>query len=118
MLSDGAANTGGVCLDDIVSMKHGEADIEEFCAKSVETESSLAKAFDAKGEVAPEKVRGVGLAMDDLDHPDIKVFFLGFNAAAADLNVGRILAEATDGDYLGSTDVDLAAVIEALSGYF
>ena len=32
--------------------------------------------------------------------------------------LGRILAQATGAEYQGSTDEDLAAVIEALSGYF
>ena len=52
----------------------------------------------------------------ELQHDDLQVFFLGFGEA--DINVGRILAEATGAEYQGSTDEDLAAVIEALSGYF
>ena len=46
----------------------------------------------------------------------VQVFFLGFGEA--DVHIGRILAEATGAEYQGSTDDDLAAVIEELSGYF
>ena len=46
----------------------------------------------------------------------MQIFFLGFGDA--DIQIGRILAEATGAEYQGSTDEDLAAVIEALSGYF
>ena len=49
------------------------------------------------------------------DHP-VQVFFLGFGEA--DVHIGRILAQATGAEYQGSTDEDLATVIEALSGYF
>jgi hypothetical protein len=37
---------------------------------------------------------------------------------AADIDIGRILAQATGAEYQGSTEKDLAAVIEELSGYF
>ena len=49
------------------------------------------------------------------DNP-VQVFFLGFGDA--DIHIGRILAQATHAEYLGSTEEDLAAVIEELSGYF
>ena len=47
---------------------------------------------------------------------DVQVFFVGFGEA--DINIGRILAQATGAEYQGSTEQDLAAVIEELSGYF
>ena len=43
------------------------------------------------------------------------MFFIGFGSA--DIDVGRILAGATDAEYI-RTEEDLAAVIEEPSGYF
>ena len=48
-------------------------------------------------------------------HP-IQVFFIG--VGAADLQVGRILAEATGAEYQGTTEADLAKVIEAFGDYY
>ena len=64
--------------------------------------------------VAVDDVNGVGLRIPH-DH-NVQVFFLGFGES--DIQIGRILAEATGAEYQGHTDEDLAAVIEALSGYF
>ena len=62
-------------------------------------------------DVAVEDVRGTGPKVAD----DVQIFFLGFSEA--DINIGRILADATQGEYR-QTDEDLATVIQALSGYF
>ena len=51
-----------------------------------------------------------------VEHDDLQVFFVGFGTA--DIDVGRILADATDADFQESTEEGLASVIEALSGYF
>ena len=72
----------------------------------------------------PRDEFGRSVAIDDvvgdalvlvLDH-EIQVFFVGFGAS--DVNIGRILAQATGAEYQGSTEEDLAGVIEELSGYF
>ncbi len=47
---------------------------------------------------------------------DVRVSFLGFGEA--DFDIGRILADATGAEFRGSTQEDLAGVIEELSGYF
>ena len=71
--------------------------------------------IDDQGRVIPrEDVVGAALGLET--NNDVQVFFLGFGDA--DINIGRILAEATGAEYQGSTDSDLAAVIEELSGYF
>ena len=108
VLSDGAATEGG-CLDDIVSMSSTkEVPVSTFCGQ---------------GDV-PVDDRGQRLQIDEVigealrlphDH-DVQVFFLGFGEA--EVHVGRILAQATGAEYQGSTEEDLAKVIEALSGYF
>jgi Mg-chelatase subunit ChlD len=115
VLSDGAATAGDACLDDLVTMAIGEERVTRYCGMR---DGSGANPLDvprsADGEVAPEDVRGDELRLDT-DH-DVQVFFLGFGDA--DVNIGRILAQATDAEYQGQTDEDLAALIEALSGYF
>ena len=64
--------------------------------------------------LSPDDVRGDKLAMPT-EHP-VQVFFVGFGSA--DIAVGRILAQATHAEYQGSTEKDLASVIQNLSGYF
>jgi Ca-activated chloride channel family protein len=109
VLSDGAA-TDGRCLDSLVSMTSAaEDDVTSFCA----TEKGDQPAT-RNGTVSIEEVRGTGLLIDTKH--TIQVFFLGFGEA--DLHIGRILAESTGAEFQGSTAQDLAAVIEALSGYF
>ena len=75
---------------------------------------------DASGTVPLEDVKGTGSKLAE----DVQVFFLGFGPVSDDedavqrhISIGRILAEATDGEYRRS-DEDLATVIQALSGYF
>ena len=109
VLSDGAATTGS-CLDDLVSMSAmNEAPVTKFCGHEGDV------AFqDGQGFLSPGEVMG-----DDLIFPHankVQVFFLGFGDA--DFDIGRILAQATDAEFRGSTEEDLAAVIEELSGYF
>ena len=77
---------------------------------------------DLRTPAAPplEDVKGTGSKWSTTS----RQFFLGFGPVSDDedavqrhISIGRILAEATDGEYLRS-DEDLATVIEALSGYF
>ena len=108
VLSDGAA-TAGRCLDTLVAMTtDDEEDVASFCA------IDDARPRTASGPVPLPEVSGVEL-LPDLDH-EVQVFFVGFGDA--EMDIGRILAEATDAEFQGSTDADLAAVIEELGGYF
>ena len=60
---------------------------------------------------------GLGLNPElQVQHDDLKVFFLGFGDA--DINIGRILAGATGADFQESPDDGIAEVILELSGYF
>ena len=109
VLSDGAA-TAGTCLHAVVSMiSRDEVPVGSFCGMQDE------QPVDDEGrQISTEDVNGGTLV---LPHDDpVQVFFLGFGDA--DVHIGRILAEATGAEYQGSTDEDLAAVIEELSGYF
>ena len=109
VLSDGEASRGR-CLHEIVAMhSRTEVPIREFCGHGSDT------ATDANGEhVEPEHVHG--LRLRPMPANPVQVFFLGFGEA--DVQIGRILAQATGAEYQGSTDDDLASVIEELSGYF
>lgn len=109
VLSDGQA-TEGSCLSDLVSMmSRREVAISSFCGMDGQS------AFDDNGNpIAAADILADSLAIDT-EHP-IQVFFVGFGEA--DVQIGRILAQATGAEYQGSTDDDLATVIEELSGYF
>ena len=49
-------------------------------------------------------------------HP-IQIFFIGIGDDA-DLDVGRMLAQATGAEFQGVTEKDLASVLEEFSKYF
>ena len=68
---------------------------------------------DVSFELRPGEVHAVSVAPHD---HGIQIFFLGFGDA--DFDIGRILAQATGAEFRGSTEEDLASVIEELSGYF
>ena len=109
VLSDGAA-TEGICLHDIVSMSsRNEVPVTYFCGKDGDRPTDDKGSHLDVSEVVGEALR--------LPHEnDVQVFFLGFGAS--DAHIGRILAQATGAEYQGSTEEDLASVIEELSGYF
>jgi hypothetical protein len=58
---------------------------------------------------------GVDLAMKTKHR--IHIFFVGVGGDA-DLEIGRILAEATGSAFQGTTDKDLAKVLETFGRYF
>lgn len=110
VLSDGEA-MDGMCLDQLVEMMSSAAEstISEFCGH----DGDVARDDDGVA-VDPADLTGVGLREPYGD--DVQVFFVGFGTA--DVNIGRVLAQATDAEYQGQTEDDLANVVENLSGYF
>ncbi len=73
-------------------------------------------AFDTRGSpVAKEEIIGTGLAIKTR-YP-IQIFFVGIGEDA-DIQVGRMLAEATGAEFQGTTAEDLANVLEEFSKYF
>ncbi len=109
VLSDGAA-TAGMCLHELVSMSsRDEVPVSTFCGMAGETPT------DDQGST----LHVSELVGDALRRPQdrrVQVFFVSFGDA--DVHIGRILAQATGAEYQGSTEEDLANVIEELSGYF
>ena len=112
VLTDGRSNRGSFFLDDIVRMMSAdEVPIREF-----KGDQKAAFAIDQSGNrVMKADVIGTGLAMNT-KHA-VQVFFIGIGSDA-DMDVGRILAEATGADFRGVAEDDLANVLERISKYF
>lgn len=112
VLSDGLASCdlGKLRLDDLFEMRtRSEVPVASFDG----TECDLT-ANDGKGSIRSADVVGVRSKLSTA-HP-VQVFFVG--VGEADLDVGRIVAEATGAEYQGTPEADLAAVLGAVSDYF
>ena len=116
VLSDGQATEGEMCLHELVRMAtKGEEPVVRFCGIMGRGDvDPVVRRGDGTTTVPRSSVVGEELALAHTS--PVQVFFLGFGEA--DIDVGRILAQATSAEYQGSTQDDLAAVIETLSGYF
>ena len=112
VLTDGRANRGQTRLDDLVGMmsKNDEAHIREF--GGFQNDSI---AVDATGRRV-DKAEIVGTRLT-LGTPHVQIFFLAIGDDA-DIEVGRILAEATGAEFQGVAEEDLANVLEEFSNYF
>jgi Ca-activated chloride channel family protein len=111
VITDGRANRGATCLDDIVTMASSrELAITSYCGFAEDL------AFDGTGSaVSKTEITGSGLAV--ATRYPIQVFFVAIGEDA-DLDIGRILASATGADFRGATEADLAEVIEEFGRYF
>jgi hypothetical protein len=111
VLTDGKA-TGGVRLDRLIQlMTRDETPIRE-CAGF----ESFPICVGGNGaNVNRKDVLGTGIALQT-KHP-IHIFYVGIGGDA-DLEIGRILAEATHSAYRATTAENLAAVLEAFGKYF
>ena len=111
VLTDGLANICQIQSGDIIKMEsRGEAPILSFSGCQ---DASLAQDKYGKS-VNTEDLIGTGLAIK-VGNP-VQVFFIGIGEA--DLNIGRLLAEATGAEYQGVTEEDLANVLEEFGRYF
>jgi hypothetical protein len=111
VLTDGLANTGETRLDDLIKlMSRYEVTIRQFRGFDGDT------ALDAAGrQVQRQDIIGSGMAMKTT-HP-VQIFFIGIGTDA-DMEVGRMLAQATGAEFQGVTDKDLAQLLEEFSKYF
>ena len=111
VLTDGEANAGKTNLSDLVRLTgRSEAAVPTFRGWADDR-----VATDANGAQVPVKdLIGVALA-SPTRHP-VHVFFVG--VGEADVQVGRLLAEATGSSYQTSTEAGLAAALERLGRYF
>jgi Mg-chelatase subunit ChlD len=111
VITDGRANRGSVMLSDIVHLASThEVPITRFRGFA----DDLAKDTDGRS-ISIENVLGTGQALKT-EH-QVQVFFIAVGKDA-DLNVGRILAGATGAEFQGTTEEDLAEVLEEFSRYF
>jgi hypothetical protein len=110
VLTDGQANRGQIRLDDLVDLMSRNERPVEFSGLAGEM------GRDDQGRiVSSESIIGTGLAIPTR-YP-VQIFFIGIGADA-DLNIGRILAEATGAEFQGVTEDDLANVLAEFSEYF
>jgi Ca-activated chloride channel homolog len=111
VLTDGKA-TGGVPLDRIVQMMTRDETAVRQCGGF----ENVPNCTGANGAAVPRKeVLGTAMAIQT-KHP-IHIFYVGIGKDA-DLEVGRILAEATHSAYRATTADNIASVLEAFGKYF
>ena len=104
VLTDGQANRCETRLDDLIVMEANERTVEGFSG--------------CKGDPSTagrEEVIGIELAFPTDSR--IQIFFIGIGEDA-DLEVGRLLAQATGAEFQGVVEEDLASVLEEYSKYF
>ena len=111
VLTDGRANRGQTRLDGLIRMiSRDEIPIKQF--RGFEGDS----AFEESGrQVERQDVIGTGLAVKT--RTPVQVFFIGIGKDA-DMEVGRMLAQATGAEFQGITEKDLAQLLEEFSKYF
>ena len=113
VLTDGRANRCQTRLDELIRMESSKNEKPILRFGGCEGGPS---AKDEDGtRVETEDIIGTELAMDT-KHA-IQIFFIGIGDDA-DLEVGRMLAEATGAEFQGVTQEDLANLLEEFSGYF
>jgi len=111
VLTDGKANAGQVRLDGLVTMSSNRESRIQFCSGFQDDTACV----EAGGrQVLMSDVIGSALALKTV-HP-VQIFFIGIGDA--DLNVGRILSQATGAEFQGVAEKDLANLLEQFSKYF
>ena len=112
VLTDGEANRGAALHDVVRMMAPDEKELPVcFGFEGVDTCGDRT----SPGRVPRKQVLGAGMAMPT-KHP-IHIFYVGIGTDA-DLEVGRILAEATHSAFRATTAGNLASVLEAFGKYF
>lgn len=112
VLTDGHANRGQTQLDAIIKMmSRNEVGIRRFRG----FESDLIAEEEGGRQVGKQDIIGSGLAVGTR-YP-IQIFFIGIGKDA-DMEVGRMLAQATGAEFQGVTEKDLAQLLEEFSKYF
>jgi Ca-activated chloride channel family protein len=113
VLTDGRATEGVTRLDELIEMRTpGEAYVVYSGFEGDSARDELGN------EVNPELIRGVRLVAPtrNPDQP-VQIFFIGIGDDV-DLNIGRLLAEATGAEFVGVTEEDLSNALEAIGIYF
>jgi len=112
VLAGGPASSGAYLSDLVKMASPGGKDVGS--CRGFERE---AQCGDENGEpVDRAQIKGVRLTAEGGEA--IKVYFIGIGMNPADLDVGRILAEATRSNFVGTTADDLATVVGRVQGVF
>jgi Ca-activated chloride channel homolog len=110
VLTDGRGNRGETRLDDLIDLMSRD----EVPVSSSGQHGDSAR--DARGNLIDrQSVIGAGLAVQT-EHP-IQIFFIGIGDDA-DLQIGRMLAQATGAEFQGVAEHDLANLLAEFSKYF
>ena len=112
VLTDGRATTGDFLrLDELIMMTRDEKPIKEYAGFS----DSIAIDEGGTPVAVDDKIKGTGLVLKTT-YP-IQIFFIGIGEDV-DIEVGRMLAEATGAEFEVTTEEALANVIERFGKYF
>jgi Ca-activated chloride channel family protein len=112
VLTDGQANGGTTYLDNIIQMmSRNEIGIRQFRG----FEGDVTASDENGSQVAKPDVIGTGLALKTKN--PVQIFFIGIGKDA-DMEIGRMLAQATGAEFQGATEKDLGKVLETFSKYF
>ena len=111
VLTDGKANKGVMKLDNLILM----STMDEVSVSSF-TGFENSHPIDINGRnVAGRDVTGTEMRLET--RFPIQIFFIGIGDDA-DMEVGRLLAEASGAEFQGVAEKDLAEVLEEYSKYF
>ena len=108
VLTDGKATHSNARLHDLIVMR-----VASECLVKEEADQLVNQCTGDTVDIT--EVTGIRLAMET-SH-DIQIFFIGIGEDL-DLEVGRLLAEASGAEYEGAAEEDLPRVIEKFRGYF
>ena len=112
VLTDGLANRGNTDLDDLIEMiSRNELAIRKYSG----FDGDLVAVDEGGNQVAKKDIIGNKLAI--ATSHSIQIFFIGIGEDA-DMEVGRMLAQATGAEFQGVTEKDLAQLLEEFSKYF
>ena len=111
VLTDGKANRGNAKLNDIIRMESDECPVALVRGPGGQTST----VNDCGSTVAKTNVIGTALAIQTR-HP-IQIFYIGVGKDA-DLEIGRMSAQATGAEYQATPEEELAKVIDTFKGYF
>ena len=112
VLTDGHGNRGVTRLDGIIRMmSRSEVAIKRFSGFENDTTA------EREGGLLVNKQDIIGSGLAIKTRNPVQIFFIGIGKDA-DMEVGRMLAQATGAEFQGVADKDLAQLLEEFSKYF
>lgn len=116
VVTDGKSNRGGLRLHDIINMSTtDEEEVVNFLGTEGGPPPRVMGRDGVVRIVSPEDALGDSMKLETEN--EIQIFFIGIGKDT-DLNIGGLLAGATDAEFQGVTEDDLAELLAEFSGYF